>query len=609
MDPPDNTTVDDPPENGPSIENNADNDVEDLSKQLQRLSAENTELKDQKGVYETKLIQLQKSCSEYKAKADRCNTQIESMKRELQSMVMNYAKSEKDLLNLRKHFADVDRKYKELLKEKDTLQAKLKELTDEKKQLLTSVERNVLEAANLKRDNELAKTKLAQANVQIEQLQLTVAEVNLKYQSTQSVLNQIETSLGTLDDTCVESQPQLSLFDEPEKEENDGQDTQSKPDWIQKYVKCIQKNEKLGQQISELEEEKVKLLANVKNLTERLESSDQQIKEFEHQQELIEALKAELIGKQKNIADIKTQFDRINEINRELVNDVESSKHKEGELLEYTERLTAKMVSLQSECNTLGESLKVKEIQCDGYKADLERLQKTNDRLKAELDERVNREQFEGKELNAKLISKEEECTLLKNKIEEVHNEIKIVQRKHVASLKELNKELLVLKRKNQELETKLKKSKNEASTKEDKEAVKSFSALSSRTNSSNSLNDASQSSNCVVAVGSSDNDQPASNSSSPPSSTSNELLTSLNDIDKNMLIERILRLQRTLIKRNEKVDFLEEHNQQLMDEVKKKNKLLQVYILKEETGALATETMDRNKVTRPLLFTLLNRN
>ncbi|OTF84131.1 hypothetical protein BLA29_012180, partial [Euroglyphus maynei] len=63
-----------------------------------------------------------------------------------------------------------------------------------------------------------------------------------------------------------------------------------------------------------------------------------------------------------------------------------------------------------------------------------------------------------------------------------------------------------------------------------------------------------------------------------------------------NTLIERILRLQRQLIQRNEKIDFLEEHNGQLIGEMKKKSKLLQYYILKEETGALATESMDKNK-------------
>lgn len=39
------------------------------------------------------------------------------------------------------------------------------------------------------------------------------------------------------------------------------------------------------------------------------------------------------------------------------------------------------------------------------------------------------------------------------------------------------------------------------------------------------------------------------------------------------MLIERIVKLQRGLARRNEKIEFMQEHIQQLVDEIQKKNK------------------------------------
>jgi len=49
--------------------------------------------------------------------------------------------------------------------------------------------------------------------------------------------------------------------------------------------------------------------------------------------------------------------------------------------------------------------------------------------------------------------------------------------------------------------------------------------------------------------------------------------------------------------KKNEKLEFLEEHNRSLIEEIKKKNKILQYYVLREESGTLISSKVDRNKV------------
>ena len=61
------------------------------------------------------------------------------------------------------------------------------------------------------------------------------------------------------------------------------------------------------------------------------------------------------------------------------------------------------------------------------------------------------------------------------------------------------------------------------------------------------------------------------------------------------VLVEKIVKLQRMLAKKQEKVEFMEEHISTMLAEMKKKNKLIQNYILKTESGALVSSNMDDN--------------
>merc|ERR1711972_454760 len=62
------------------------------------------------------------------------------------------------------------------------------------------------------------------------------------------------------------------------------------------------------------------------------------------------------------------------------------------------------------------------------------------------------------------------------------------------------------------------------------------------------------------------------------------------------MLVEKIVGLQRACAKRQEKLDFLEEHVQQLLAEIKKKNRVIQHYLMSLEPGALISEESDIHK-------------
>lgn len=66
---------------------------------------------------------------------------------------------------------------------------------------------------------------------------------------------------------------------------------------------------------------------------------------------------------------------------------------------------------------------------------------------------------------------------------------------------------------------------------------------------------------------------------------------------DKQVLIERLVKLQRENAKKAEKLDFMEEHAQVLVSELQKKTRLIQNFVMKMPAGALSSESMDQNKV------------
>ena len=67
---------------------------------------------------------------------------------------------------------------------------------------------------------------------------------------------------------------------------------------------------------------------------------------------------------------------------------------------------------------------------------------------------------------------------------------------------------------------------------------------------------------------------------------------------DSQVLVEKIVRLQRQIAKKQEKLDFLEEHTATMSEEVKKKNRIIVEYVMKAEAGILSTDNMDENKVS-----------
>ena len=68
-------------------------------------------------------------------------------------------------------------------------------------------------------------------------------------------------------------------------------------------------------------------------------------------------------------------------------------------------------------------------------------------------------------------------------------------------------------------------------------------------------------------------------------------------DIDKQKLVEKIVKLQKAHARKNEKMELMEEQIKALLVDVSRKDKVIQHYALKEETGSISSEQSDSIKM------------
>jgi hypothetical protein len=67
-------------------------------------------------------------------------------------------------------------------------------------------------------------------------------------------------------------------------------------------------------------------------------------------------------------------------------------------------------------------------------------------------------------------------------------------------------------------------------------------------------------------------------------------------DVDKQKIIDKIVKLQKMLARRNEKIDFLQDHVNQLTTDIKRKTRIIQAFAMNEDVGAFTSEAHDAIK-------------
>ncbi|XP_061228736.1 coiled-coil domain-containing protein 186 isoform X2 [Neopsephotus bourkii] len=525
------------------------------------------------------------------------NKKCEEARHEKETMVMKYVRGEKESLDLRKEKETLERRVRDANKEIEKHTNKIKQLSQEKGRLHQLYEAKDGEATRLNREIEKLKeeinshvikvkwaqnklktemdshketkerlkdamTKLTEAKEEADQIRKNCQEMIKTYQESEEIKsNELDAKLrvtrGELEKQIQEKSDHLEVHHAKIKELEDLKRTfkegMDELRTLRTKVKCLE-DERLRteDELSKYKEIINRQKSEIQNLLDRVRTVDRLQDQHQRDEQEISALKEEVDGFNSLIADLQK--------------DIEGSRKRESELLIFTEKLTSKNAQLQSENNSLQSQVDKLSYSERELQNQLECVQQTKDDLATRLQKEQDQRKLEVETLQGQLASEQKELAALKTHVDELKDELATQKRKHAANLKDLAKQLQLARRKLDQMEN----------GNYDKEV----SSMGSRSSSSGSLN-----------ARSSNEDR------SPENTGSSVAVDSFPEVDKAVLVERILRLQKAHARKNEKMEFMEDHIKQLVEEIRKKTKIIQSYILREEAGTLSSEASDFNKV------------
>ncbi|XP_074855212.1 coiled-coil domain-containing protein 186 isoform X2 [Carettochelys insculpta] len=571
---------------------------------IKQLESKIEELKKEVKIGQDKLVTqdaaakntIQQLHKEMAFRMDQANKKCEEARQEKETMVMKYVRGEKESLDLRKEKELLERRLRDANKDIEKHLNKIKQLSQEKGRLQQLYETKEGEATRFNREIEKLKeeinshvikvkwaqnklktemdshketkdrlkdatTKLTQAKEEGEQIRKNCQEMIKTYQESEEIKsNELDAKLrvtkGELEKQMQEKSEQLEVHYAKIKELEDLKRTfkegMDELRTLRTKVKCLE-DERLRteDELSKYKEIINRQKAEIQNLLDRVKVVDQLQEQHQRDEQEIDTLKEEL--------------NSLNSLITDLQKDIEGSRKRESELLVFTEKLTTKNAQLQSETNFLQTQLDKLTYSERELQSQLEHLRQTKDDLANKLQKEEELHKHEVQTLQTEVASQQKELTVLNTQVDELKDELVTQKRKHVANLKDLTKQLQQARRKLDQIENGI--------------CDKEVSSMGSRSSSSGSLN-----------ARSSNEDR------SPENTGSTGAVDSFPEVDKAVLIERIVKLQRAHARKNEKMEFMEDHIKQLVDEIRKKTKIIQSYILREEAGTLSSEASDFNK-------------
>jgi len=369
-----------------------------------------------------------------------------------------------------------------------------------------------------------------------------------------------------------------------------------------KHSKIIEENETLTDKVQALKTDKNEFETTLTKLKDTVEVQKREIVDLMAQVAEMESLKMRLTSEEERSSTSNAEVERLKADNCELNNDMEACRKKEAELLEFTQKLTETNVTLQSECQFTEGRASTLEAEHTRLTNKVSELEAANSQQKIELESETRNRKSEIEVLVKKLADTVKQLESANQKAIDAINEVSVLKRKNQSSIRELTRELKECQRKLDNHQSNLRLS-----------PVLSHSSRASSNSSLNRLapngDSHDQSTSPTISCGSNLSLTPSEilpNGYHTSVSTQNQFsktnpqlqVSNLpsNVPDSQVLVEKIVKLQREMAKRQEKLDFMEEHVDTMVNEMKKKNKLLQGLMLKQDAGALASADMDQNK-------------
>ncbi|KAH8300731.1 hypothetical protein KR059_001173 [Drosophila kikkawai] len=366
--------------------------------------------------------------------------------------------------------------------------------------------------------------------------------------------------------------------------------------------------QKLGEANRELQQQLQEITASHGQLTDELNRLKEQHNSVEasYSDELLNSAKLrgqleelQLLRTQNTINEEKlveeqTRVQQLEALAHDNEADLEQLKVKNHELLSINKEMSELIVRLQNDI-CLAEA-KALGLEAENKLLKQEKL--SYDSKYHQLEQQLSSEAMEKNEerlLLAKHLSEKTKLyELTKQKLEDVQGDYEATQHKHATLVKELQRELNKYKRGIPEPKTmpisycsNCQQAINGNYPTENPQHQRSHSRSSSHGSLHSSSRRASESSESETVASSATTVQP------PP--VPQQDLQAVPS--KKVLVERILRLQQATARQTERIECLENHTAALVSEVQKKSKVVQHYMLRDQTaGALTTSRSDQNK-------------
>ncbi|XP_060097585.1 coiled-coil domain-containing protein 186 [Heteronotia binoei] len=565
--------------------------IEDLQKEVKGAK---DKLVSQDAAAKNAIQQLHK---EMAFRTDQANKKCEEARQEKEAMVMKYVRGEKESLDLRKEKEVLERKLRDANKEIEKHSNKIKHLSQEKARLHQLFENKEGEATRMSREIEKLKeeinshvikvkwaqnklkaemdlhketkdrlkeatTKLTQAKEESDQIRKNCQEMIKTYQEAEEIKsNELDVKLrltkGELEKQLQERSDHLEVHHAKIKELEDVKRT---------FKEGMDELRTLRTKVKCLEDERLRTEDELSKYREIINRQKAEIQNLLDRVKIIDQLQEQHMKDDHEINSLKEEVDSLNSLITDFQKDIDGSRKRESELLVFTEKLTSKNAQLQSETNSLQMQLDKLTYSERESQNQLELLRQARDELVNKLQKEEQHHKDNVEKLQIELSSQQKALADMNTLADELKDELATQKRKHAANLKDLTKQLQQARRKLDQFEN----------GNYDKEV----SSMGSRSSSSGSLN-----------ARSSNEDR------SPENSGSSVAVDNFPEVDKTILIERIVRLQKAHARKNEKMEFMEDHIKQLVEEIRKKTKIIQSYVLREEAGTLSSEASDFNKV------------
>ena len=553
----------------------------------------------------------------------------DAAKKDLESMVIKFAMSEKSVIDAKKAQTTAESKLRDIMRDRDSLLARIKSLTSDKNSLISALDRKLLDHANSVKEvdkltHELRDTeaKLKQASSKLS----TALEAQQDYKEQLKSLNQVLHILKEELETCKIN---TAALDKQMRDQSSDQDDNCPRSGSATPTRssAIVESASIGNGIPEIIvtssepvrrpsscEQCPRLDSDVADLRDKLTCATNSLEEERSrtsrlQGELEEVKKCT----EKSFQEKSSKIDGLQETIKclegelsELRCECEMLRSRENELTDLCENLRDKLTKSQLEHEHCQEKIRSHLETIERKTVELEDEKKRVNQLEENLKEMTSSSQLVKKNYECKIQSMTNQVQSLNSKIEELENDKRIISKKHSNSLKELQKELSIARRKLMDMDAANPTSNHHSDQQQQQQQqhtapVSSPNCTSGATNATISRSSSSTSMDAVSQANSqSSKDQRSNGFCRIDGESTIEVPNNvLNELDKHKLVERILKLQKILAKRSEKMDFLEDNNHQLVEELKRKTRLIQHYLLREESGALTTNAMDVNKVSK----------